>query len=328
MAVRRSALGVLLCACVMLSPTAGAHGTAWVAPVAGGAIITAFGELYPGGTHRGVDVCAQSGADVCVPAAGRVTFAGRVPADGGGTCGAVTVEMPDGLRVSLLPLAEVFVTAGDELAAGETVGTVAATGDDSNPTSHLHLGLRRGDVYLDPSGLLPTVDAVAPTVPSSEPTPDVPDGEPPTASAPAAVADPVVDTPGDSAAAHPAGQPARVASGHAPSVAVPGARIPASGQADAGGTLVPESVSVQDSPMRAESTGLRSEVLRHPLPEGAGIVGESALVPAARGARASTFRVPQVTSLGRGTVAVAVCGCGIVGAHLILRQRKERVFAQ
>ncbi|MDO8880466.1 MAG: M23 family metallopeptidase [Coriobacteriia bacterium] len=329
MAVRRSALGVLLFACVMLAPAASAHGTVWVAPVAGGTIITGFGEPYPGGTHRGVDVCAQPGADACVPAAGRVTFAGRVPADGGGTCGAVTVEMPDGLRVSLLPLAEVFVTAGDELAAGETIGTVAATGDDSSPTSHVHLGLRRGEVYLDPTGLMPTVDAVAPTVPSSEPTPDVPDSEPAAASAPAAVADPVVDTAGDGAAADPARQPAPMASGHAPeTIAVPGARMPVSGQADAGATFVPDSVSVQDSPMRAEPAGLRSEVLRHPLPEGAGIVGDSALVSAARGARASAFWVPLVTPLGRGTVAVAVCGCGIVGAVLILRQRRERVFAQ
>lgn len=329
MAVRRSALGVLLLVCVILSSAAGAYGTVWVAPVAGGAIITAFGEPYPGGTHRGVDVSARPGADARVPAAGHVTFAGRVPADGGGTCGAVTVEMADGLRVSLLPLAEVFVAAGDELAAGETVGTVAATGDDSNPTSHLHLGLRRGEVYLDPTGLMPTVDAVAPTVPSSEPAPDEPDGEPPAASAPAAVMDPVVDTPSDSVTADPVRQPVRVASGHAQEVVtVADEGIPVSGQADSGVTLVHDSVSVQDSRIRVGPAGLRSGVLRHQLPEDAGIVGDSALISAAPGARGSALRLPQVTPPGRGTVVLAVCGCGTVGAGLILRQRRERVFAR
>jgi len=137
-----------------------AYASVWCAPVTGCAVVTAYGESYAGVTHRGVDLRADAGAEASAPAAGSVTFAGRVPADGGGTCGAVTVDIGDGLRVSLLPLDEVFVTAGDQIAAGEVVGTVASTGDSSHPEPHLHVGLRRNDVYVDPTGFLPGAVAV------------------------------------------------------------------------------------------------------------------------------------------------------------------------
>lgn len=141
-----------------------AYGAGWVAPVPGCEIVTAYGAVYNGKVHRGVDLKASAGTDVRTPAAGRVAFAGRVPADGGGTCGAVTVELADGLRVSLLPLSEVFVAEGDALAAGEVVGTVAGAGDDSTAVAHVHLGVRRGDTYLDPTGLLPVSADPAPVV--------------------------------------------------------------------------------------------------------------------------------------------------------------------
>ncbi|MBN2848014.1 MAG: M23 family metallopeptidase [Coriobacteriia bacterium] len=138
-----------------------AWASVWCAPVTGCAIVTAYGESYAGVTHRGVDLRADAGAEASAPAAGSVTFAGCVPADGGGTCGAVTVDIGDGLRVSLLPLDEVFVTAGDQIAAGEVVGTVAATGDSSHPEPHIHIGLRRDEAYLDPTGFLPGAAAVS-----------------------------------------------------------------------------------------------------------------------------------------------------------------------
>ena len=159
--VRRCAVGIIV---ALVCAAGSAYGAGWSAPVPGCEVITAYGAVYSGKTHRGVDLRAPAGTDASTPAAGKVTFAGRVPADGGGTCGAVTVEIADGLRVSLLPLAEVFVVAGDALAAGEVVGTVAGSGDDSASTPHLHLGLRRGDVYLDPTGLLPVSEGIAPPI--------------------------------------------------------------------------------------------------------------------------------------------------------------------
>lgn len=157
-----------------------AWGGTWNEPVSGGAVILAFAERYNGRTHRGIDLAAPAGAEVRAPSGGTVVFAGTVPADGGGTCHAVTVELVDGLRVSMLPLESVLVAAGDRVSSGDAVGHIAQAGDDSSAAPHLHLGLRDGEAYLDPAGLLPaptsvtpTVDAEVPCTVSSPPTPGI-----------------------------------------------------------------------------------------------------------------------------------------------------------
>lgn len=171
-----TASGALLLLCARQVP---AHAGAWSAPVGAGTTILGYGEQYAGRTHRGVDISAAAASEVGSPAAGVVVFAGSVPADGGGVCGAVTVELPDGLKVSLLPLEAVFVSTGQTVAGGETVGLVAAAGDDSSAAAHLHLGLRRGDAYLDPAGYLPACSAPevsAETEPASAPLPGMASG--------------------------------------------------------------------------------------------------------------------------------------------------------
>ncbi|WP_079030425.1 murein hydrolase activator EnvC family protein [Streptomyces ambofaciens] len=101
--------------------------------------------------HRGVDLATAAGASVRTVAAGRVSFAGRVAGRG-----VVSVELTGTgdppLRTTYEPL-EASVTRGDEVAAGEVLGTVEPTG--SHCTGCLHWGLLRGDVYLNPLSLLP-----------------------------------------------------------------------------------------------------------------------------------------------------------------------------
>ncbi|MBN2839736.1 MAG: M23 family metallopeptidase, partial [Coriobacteriia bacterium] len=109
----------------------------WSAPVAGRGIITPYGVMCPSGTHRGVDVAGAEGAEVHAPMAGTVVFSEQVPADCGGTCGAITIELDDGRKLSLLPFASMTVSAGDELSPGEPIGTLAAEGDDSAAEAHL-----------------------------------------------------------------------------------------------------------------------------------------------------------------------------------------------
>ncbi|WP_399889604.1 murein hydrolase activator EnvC family protein [Streptomyces sp. BBFR51] len=101
--------------------------------------------------HRGVDLAAAGGAPVRAVAAGRVSFAGRVAGRG-----VVSLELTGTgdppLRTTYEPV-EVSVKKGDEVAAGEVLGTVAPTG--SHCTACLHWGLLRGEVYLNPLSLLP-----------------------------------------------------------------------------------------------------------------------------------------------------------------------------
>ncbi|NEB14547.1 M23 family metallopeptidase, partial [Streptomyces coelicoflavus] len=84
-------------------------------------------------------------------AAGRVSFAGPVAGRG-----VVSLELAGTgdppLRTTYAPV-EAAVEEGDQVAAGEVLGTVQPTG--SHCTGCLHWGLLRGDVYLNPLSLLP-----------------------------------------------------------------------------------------------------------------------------------------------------------------------------
>ncbi|MGW2130809.1 murein hydrolase activator EnvC family protein [Streptomyces coelicoflavus] len=101
--------------------------------------------------HRGVDLAAAGGAPVRAVAAGRVSFAGPVAGRG-----VVSLELAGTgdppLRTTYAPV-EAAVEEGDEVAAGEVLGTVQPSG--SHCTGCLHWGLLRGDVYLNPLSLLP-----------------------------------------------------------------------------------------------------------------------------------------------------------------------------
>ena len=94
--------------------------------------------------HRGIDLGAEAGAEVRAVADGRVGFAGEV----GGK--PVVTVVHGGLRTTYEPV-EATVSAGDRVAAGTVIGHLAAGHDcGSSATACLHLGLLRGDAYLDP----------------------------------------------------------------------------------------------------------------------------------------------------------------------------------
>lgn len=349
--------GATLAAVAVQSP---AYAGEWAAPVAGCRIVFAYGAQYAGKTHRGVDLDACAGGDVMAPAAGTVSFAGQVPADGGGTCGAVTVELPDGLRVSLLPLQEVLVSAGDRVAEAEVVGTLAASGDDSTAAPHLHLGARRGTQYVDPTALLPPLAAAEPepepdavnetAAPASDfvPTTDEAAVAPPvSALAPAAgaanAADPAVAT---SVAGVPAREPSPVAAlvagpegvaacGAAGGVA-PGAgdgvAALESGGADGErlGVGFPRAAGARASGHQLEvSPGVRWPVEARSVPEAAGLPAASSIAPAVLGARAWSLAVPALGGAGGSLPAMlaalgATLGLGVPvmqGARVSVRSR-------
>jgi hypothetical protein len=117
-----------------------------------------FGATYSAtdgtpSTHRGADLPAAAGSTVLSPMSGRVSFAGRVPGTGGGTVLAVTIAGANS-SVTLMPLSSADVKTGSELAEGEVVGALAGSGDASSAESHLHVGARKGDLYIDPLSLM------------------------------------------------------------------------------------------------------------------------------------------------------------------------------
>ena len=144
-----------VCACALVAARPQPVLAGW--PLAGSARVTVpFGALYPTGSaesrHRGADLEAAAGEQVRAPFAGTVSFVGRVPAVGGGTVLAVTLDTAVG-RVTLLPLAQADVARGVAVAEDAAIGVLAADGDGSSAGTHLHVGLREGDLYVDPLGV-------------------------------------------------------------------------------------------------------------------------------------------------------------------------------
>lgn len=87
--------------------------------------------------NRGIEYGTQPGEPVRAIGPGRVAFAGPVA----GRL-VVTVNHPDGLRSSFTGLAAIAVARGDNVHTGHGVGTAGGP---------FHLGVRRGDTYLDPA---------------------------------------------------------------------------------------------------------------------------------------------------------------------------------
>lgn len=89
--------------------------------------------------NRGIEYATAPGTPVRAAGRGVVTFAGPVA----GSLH-VTVTHPDGVRTSYSFLASIRVRAGAAVSGGVVVGTAG---------SRLHVGARRGEVYIDPASL-------------------------------------------------------------------------------------------------------------------------------------------------------------------------------
>ncbi|MBL4637204.1 MAG: peptidoglycan DD-metalloendopeptidase family protein [Kofleriaceae bacterium] len=98
--------------------------------------------------HEGIDLAAVKGTKVGVSGPGVVVRAGK-----GGTYGnIVIVDHGGGLETRYAHLNTINVKVGQQLATGESVGTVGATGRVTG--AHLHFEVRRGGKAIDPGKLL------------------------------------------------------------------------------------------------------------------------------------------------------------------------------
>ncbi|MEZ5182930.1 MAG: M23 family metallopeptidase [Acidimicrobiales bacterium] len=150
MSVRRRAAGLLLAlalACAGAVGPAGAErrsdaaGWRTYRPPTDGAVLDPFRpppQPWLAG-NRGIEYRTEPGADLVAIGPGTVAFAGSV-------AGRLVVSIvhPDGLRSSLTGVAELTVAAGTAVWAGAPIAIAA---------DRVHLGVRRGDAYLDPATL-------------------------------------------------------------------------------------------------------------------------------------------------------------------------------
>jgi murein DD-endopeptidase MepM/ murein hydrolase activator NlpD len=125
-----------------------APGPTW--PVEPAAVVARFEPPAHVGApgHRGIDLGASTGQTVRSITAGRIGFSGVIAGKP-----VVTVLLSDGRRVTYEPVHSAHA-AGAPVAAGDVLGTVAASGGHCGGLAGcLHIGLLRGDRYLDPMTL-------------------------------------------------------------------------------------------------------------------------------------------------------------------------------
>jgi hypothetical protein len=165
---RRCAFGLI---CLVLAGVGLVPASAHAGALERGKLVLPYGARYVRGdvevTHRGVDIAAEPGEGVEAIREGHVVFAGSVPTVAGGTMLVVTVRDRDGLLWSYSPLERLVVAEGEDVARGDDVGEVAATGDASSSTPHVHVGLRDEGSYIDPTPHLPAAQPIAPDPPST-----------------------------------------------------------------------------------------------------------------------------------------------------------------
>ncbi|UUT35434.1 murein hydrolase activator EnvC family protein [Microbacterium elymi] len=123
----------------------------WVWPLAAFRIAKAYAapahEYGPG--HRGIDLAPAGGEEVRAPAGGVVAFSGRIV-----DRGILTIDHGDGLVTTLEPI-DSDLAAGQAVARGQVVGTVARGGHAAAGT--IHFGVRWDGAYINPMLLFGTV---------------------------------------------------------------------------------------------------------------------------------------------------------------------------
>lgn len=273
--------------------------------------LVSYGASYasPGGgssVHSGIDLTAPAGTSVLGVVAGRVTFAGRVPAGEGATTIAVTIESGD-VRLTYMPLSEASVRAGDPVAAGQRLGALAASGDRSHQDPHLHLSARRGSLYVDPGAfLLMPVASGGMSEPQAAPSPSLALAEG------AAAAVPEVGAP----VAEPAPAPESVPRVQPQNSPVSEAAVPAAAAASA---TAPQSATAPSAPGVSPLQTAASEA----IPSAASVQPATSVVPAAAAVLPDRTRAALATdrralaTAGAAPAGALVAVAAVLGAALL-----------
>lgn len=98
--------------------------------------------------HRGVDLTGSEGVPVTAVADGVVAYTGTING-----VGIISVQHADGLRSTYQPVID-GMPRGRSVRVGQRLGYLETLGSHCWPQACLHLGARRGQIYLDPLLLL------------------------------------------------------------------------------------------------------------------------------------------------------------------------------
>jgi murein DD-endopeptidase MepM/ murein hydrolase activator NlpD len=129
-----------------ITPAAGSTNNTFKMPVEG-KVISRFGEQ----DKDGIRIAAPAGTPVRAASSGEVVFAGNQLKTYGNM---VIVKHANRRTTTYSHLAKTFVSKGDRVMQGDTLGTVGKTGNVTTP--QLHFALREGTEPTDPMQYIPT----------------------------------------------------------------------------------------------------------------------------------------------------------------------------
>ena len=133
----------------------GINDKGYMNPLSNGKISSTFGlRASPGNggssNHKGLDIAAPSGTIISAIKGGEVKTSGYLSGYGN----TVVVVTPDGMEITYAHMLEPSsLKVGDKISIGDTIGKVGSTGNSTG--SHLHLGLKKMGVWVDPKDYIP-----------------------------------------------------------------------------------------------------------------------------------------------------------------------------
>jgi len=119
-----------------------------------GEIVRRFGPVGVSERNNGINIAAPLDTPVVAAAGGRVAYVGDDLVGQGLT---VLIVHADGWRTVYGHLGSATVRDGDQVRAGQQIGTVGETAGDGRPSMHFETRRMRGDdpVAIDPTTVLP-----------------------------------------------------------------------------------------------------------------------------------------------------------------------------
>lgn len=110
--------------------------------------VAGYGYVTTSSFHSGIDFPEQIGANVLASANGTVVVARDLGVHGN----YIGINHEDGYSTAYYHLNEILCEAGDEVVAGQVIGTVGSTGVSTGP--HLHFGIIQDGHSIDPTDML------------------------------------------------------------------------------------------------------------------------------------------------------------------------------